>query len=134
MTEIKENVPLEVIRKSPALHETIAFWFSDRDHLRSPFPPEIREELTEKAAVQFHKWVNLLDPKAKGEVDDEVIGEKIEEIIFACAMELVTDVEQRITIRYPFMPRPGVSLMLKKPIPVSVPSAVMPAEICTRPL
>ena len=33
--------------------------------------------------------------------------EKIEEIIFACAMELVTDVEQRITIRYPFMPRPG---------------------------
>ncbi|HQV51932.1 MAG: hypothetical protein IPI00_12295 [Flavobacteriales bacterium] len=107
MTEIKENVPLEVIRKSPALHETIAFWFSDRDHLRSPFPPEIREELTEKAAVQFHKWVNLLDPKAKGEVDDEVIGEKIEEIIFACAMELVTDVEQRITIRYPFMPRPG---------------------------
>ena len=36
-----------------------------------------------------------------------MMGEKIEEIIFTCAMELVTDPEQRITIGFPFMPRPG---------------------------
>ncbi|MBK6892843.1 MAG: hypothetical protein IPH00_06835 [Flavobacteriales bacterium] len=107
MADVKEKVALEVVRESPALHETIEFWFSDRDHLRSPFPPGIREELTEKAALRFHQWVNLLDPKAQGEVDNEVMGEKIEEIIFTCAMELVTDPEQRITIGFPFMPRPG---------------------------
>lgn len=107
MTEAKEKVLLEVVRESPALHETIAFWFKDQDHIRSPFPPGIRKELTELAALRFHKWVNLLDPKAQGEVDNEVIGEKIEEIIFTCAMELVGDPEQRITIGYPFMPRPG---------------------------
>ncbi|MGB6046310.1 MAG: hypothetical protein WBG34_01805 [Flavobacteriales bacterium] len=107
MTEAKEQVSLEAVRESPALHETIAFWFKDQDHLRSPFPQAIKEALTEQAALRFHKWVNLLDPKAQGEVDNEVVGEKIEEIIFTCAMELVSDPEQRITIGYPFMPRPG---------------------------
>lgn len=107
MADVKEKVSLEAVRESPALHETIEFWFTDRDHLRSPFPPGIRKEVTEQAALRFHKWVNLLDPKAQGEVDSEVVGDKIEEIIFTCAMELVTDPEQRITIGFPFMPRLG---------------------------
>lgn len=107
MAEAKEEVSLEVVRQSPVLHETIQFWFSDREHLRSPFPPHIREELAEQAAVRFHKWLNLLDPKAQGEVDEEVVGDKVEEIIFTCALELVKDPEQRITIHYPFMPRIG---------------------------
>ena len=99
---------MEAVRESPALQETIAFWFKDQDHLRSPFPPAIKEALTEQAALRFQKWVNLLDPKAQGEVDNEVVGEKIEVIIFTCAMELASDPEQRITIGYPFMPRPGI--------------------------
>ena len=46
-----------------------------------------------------------LNPKAKEEVNDEMIAEKFEEIIFETAMGLVHTEDEKITIQYPFLPR-----------------------------
>ena len=53
----------------------------------------------------FFKWVSNLNPKAKEEVNDEMIAEKFEEIIFEAAMGLVHTEDEKITIQYPFLPR-----------------------------
>ena len=93
------------IENSELVEETLNFWFSDNEHIRSPFPEYIRPELTTKATEGFHDWVINLDFKAKEEVNDEIIAEKFEEIIFENAIQLVLTDDERITIQYPFLPR-----------------------------
>lgn len=93
------------IESSELVEETLKFWFSDNEHIRSPFPEYIRPELQKKATEGFYVWVNGLNNKAKDEVNDEIIAEKFEEIIFENAMILVKTEDEKITIQYPFLPR-----------------------------
>lgn len=93
------------VESSELVEQTFTFWFSDNEHIRSPFPEYIRPILKEKAVEDFFKWVSNLNPKAKEEVNDEMIAEKFEEIIFEAAMGLVNTEDEKITIQYPFLPR-----------------------------
>ena len=93
------------VESSEMVEQTITFWFSDNEHIRSPFPEYIRPILKENALDAFFKWVSNLNPKAKEEVNDEMIAEKLEEIIFETAMGLVHTEDEKITIQYPFLPR-----------------------------
>ena len=93
------------VESSELVEQTFTFWFSDNEHIRSPFPEYIRPILKEKAVEDFFKWVSNLNPKAKEEVNDEMIAEKFEEIIFETAMGLVHTEDEKITIQYPFLPR-----------------------------
>lgn len=93
------------VESSELVEQTFTFWFSDNEHIRSPFPEYIRPILKEKAVENFFKWVSNLNPKAKEEVNDEMIAEKFEEIIFEAAMGLVHTEDEKITIQYPFLPR-----------------------------
>ncbi len=93
------------VESSELVEQTFNFWFSDNEHIRSPFPEYIRPILKEKAVENFFKWVSNLNPKAKEEVNDEMIAEKFEEIIFETAMGLVHTEDEKITIQYPFLPR-----------------------------
>ncbi len=93
------------VESSELVEQTFTFWFSDNEHIRSPFPEYIRPILKEKAVEDFFKWVSNLNPKAKEEVNDEMIAEKFEEIIFEAAMGLVHTEDEKITIQYPFLPR-----------------------------
>jgi hypothetical protein len=93
------------VESSELVEQTFNFWFSDNEHIRSPFPEYIRPILKEKAVEDFFKWVSNLNPKAKEEVNDEMIAEKFEEIIFEVAMGLVHTEDEKITIQYPFLPR-----------------------------
>lgn len=93
------------VESSELVEQTFTFWFSDNEHIRSPFPEYIRLILKEKAVENFFKWVSNLNPKAKEEVNDEMIAEKFEEIIFEAAMGLVHTEDEKITIQYPFLPR-----------------------------
>ena len=105
---LKAEVPsAEVLRQSPMFAGAIEFWFIGNGHLRSPFRPEWREKVTEQSAEQFRAWLAKLDDHASQSVNDVIMSEKLEETIFGCAMELTTDEEQRLTILYPFLPRPG---------------------------
>ena len=93
------------IESSELVEETFNFWFSDNEHIRSPFPDYIRPMLKDNAVKGFYNWVSSLDPKAKDEVNDEIISEKFEEIIFENAIKLVLTDDEKITIQYPFLPR-----------------------------
>ena len=101
MRELQPNT----LESSELVEQTFSFWFSNNDHIRSPFPEYIRPILKEKAVDGFFKWVSSLNPKAKEEVNDEMIAEKFEEIIFETAMNLVLTDDEKITIQYPFLPR-----------------------------
>ena len=93
------------VESSELIEQTFKFWFSDNEHIRSPFPEYIRPQLKEKSVEKFFEWASNLHPKAKDEVNDEIIGEKFEEIIFEIATQLVLTEDEKLTIEYPFLPR-----------------------------
>lgn len=98
------------VESSELVEQTFKFWFTDNEHIRSPFPDYIRRALKEQATSKFYLWASGLDPKAKDEVNDEMVGEKFEEIIFETAIPLIKTEDERITILYPFLPRLGDKL------------------------
>lgn len=102
--KMKELAP-NTLESSELVEQTFNFWFTDNEHIRSPFPEYIRPVLKEKAVDNFFKWVSGLNPKAKEEINDEMIAEKFEEIIFEVAIKLVITDDEKITIQYPFLPR-----------------------------
>ncbi len=98
------------LESSELVDETLKFWFKDNNHIRSPFPEYIRPNLKKNATKSFFRWTSNLNPKAKDEVNDEMIAEKFEEIIFEEAAKLVLTEDEKITIQYPFLPRLGDEL------------------------
>ena len=115
MTQEKQNKSLI---DNGMIDAAFGFWFSDKEHIRSPFPVYIREPLTTKALDNFFDWVNKISDKAKKEINDEIIAEKFEEILFETALPLVLTEDERLTIRYPFMMRIGDIVNMKE-VPVS---------------
>ena len=103
---MKELDPTTV-ESSELVQETFNYWYSDHGHIRSPFPLYIQSQLKQQATKRFFDWASGLNEKAKEEVNDILIGEKFEEIIFETASKLVKTEDERITILYPFMPRRG---------------------------
>ena len=105
-----KELDINTVESSELVEQTFNFWFSDHGHIRSPFPSYIHAPLREKATNLFYRWANGLDAKAKEELNDEMIGEKFEEIIFETATGLIKTEDERITIVYPFLPRLGDKL------------------------
>lgn len=101
---MKELDPTTV-ESSELVEQTFNFWFNDREHIRSPFPAYIHPELKEKSTQLFFEWTSGLNEKASEEINEVIIGEKFEEIIFETALELVKFEDEKITISYPFLPR-----------------------------
>ena len=97
----------DTVESSELVDQTFKFWFNDNQHIRSPFPSYIQTELKSVATAKFFEWANGLNPKAKEEFNDEMIGEKFEEIIFEVASTLVKTEDEKMTIMYPFLPRLG---------------------------
>lgn len=83
------------------------FWFTDNEHIRTPFPADIQEELKEKAFRFFMEWVFELSDEEKSNLAKEEIVETFEMVLFNQAMELVKNEDEKLTICYPFMPRMG---------------------------
>jgi len=106
MKELDSNT----IESSEMVEETFKFWFTDNQHIRSPFPDYIKTQLKEEATHKFFEWVSSINPKAKEELNDEMVGEKFEEIIFEAASTMIKTDDERITIMYPFLPRLGDKL------------------------
>lgn len=73
------------VESSELVQETFEFWFSDREHIRSPFPAYVHNDLKRISTERFYDWAKNLKDSAKDEMNDEMIGEKFEEIIFDIA-------------------------------------------------
>lgn len=83
------------------------FWFSNNDHIRSPFPLEIRPELRNRTSSVFFGWIDGLKEKELSAMKDEEFAEMFETILFNEALKMVEDEDKRLTIAYPFLPRLG---------------------------
>ena len=83
------------------------FWFSNNDHIRSPFPPGIRLELRNRTSSVFFGWIDGLKEQELSEMKEEEFAEMFETILFNEAMKMVEDEDKRLTIAYPFLPRLG---------------------------
>ena len=103
---MKELVP-DTVESSELVEQTFRFWFGGQQHIRTPFPEYIREELRKKATQRFFEWASTLGEEADEQINDTIIGEKFEEIIFETALGMVMTDDERITINYPFLPRLG---------------------------
>ena len=103
MKELDPNT----FESSELVEQTFRFWFNDNEHIRSPFPTYIRDELKSRSVSKFFEWSTNLHEKAKDEVNDEIIGERFEEIIFETATMMVLTEDEKLTILYPFLPRIG---------------------------
>ncbi|MBL7890783.1 MAG: hypothetical protein JNL24_14615 [Bacteroidia bacterium] len=97
----------EVLDDTNMIETSINYWFSSNDHVRCPFPDYIKEQLRTKVREDFLVWLNKLPEKAKNEINDEILLEKFEELLFETALAMVKDEDERITIKYPFLPRLG---------------------------
>jgi hypothetical protein len=86
------------------------FWFSNHEHIRTPFPPEISEEVQEKTTSVFFEWLSGFKEGEVEKVDEHELVEMFETILFNEAIKLVEDEDQRLTILYPFLPRTGDSV------------------------
>ena len=96
-----------VIESSTLIEETFKFWFTDHQHIRSPFPRYIQSGLKEQTVKKFMLWISGLNEKSKSEINDVEVREKLEEIIFETAAGLVENDDEKLTVYYPFMPRIG---------------------------
>ena len=101
------NKETESVVENGMIEAALNFWFNDSGHIRSPFPFYIRETLKEKSSAKFSDWTSKISERAKKEINDEIIAEKFEEILFEVASELVLTEDEKLTILYPFMPRIG---------------------------
>lgn len=99
------NNKTKPITDSGMIETAFNYWFNDSGHIRSPFPVYIREILKEKTTVKFSDWTSDISERAKKEINDEILAEKFEEILFEIASELVSTEDEKLTILYPFMPR-----------------------------
>lgn len=99
----------------PAMIESaFSFWFNDNQHIRSPFPFYIHDKLKPAAIEKFLDWSSHISENAKKEINDEILAEKFEEIIFELALGMVLTEDEKLTILYPFMPRIGDAINSKQ--------------------
>lgn len=103
--EIENKLNAQNYIEPEMLESAFAFWFTDHEHIRSPFPFNIREELRNKAIEKFLTWSEQISEKAKKDINDEILAEKFEEILFETGNDMVSGTEEKLTIKYPFMPR-----------------------------
>lgn len=89
------------------LETAIEYWFKGNDHIRSPFPDYIKSELQTITVSKYMDWAGRLSPDAIKEINDEIVLEKFEEVLFEEAYKLVGHEDERLTIKYPFMIRTG---------------------------
>ncbi len=108
---------LDEFRDDAFFEASFNYWFDDEGERASPFPPSIRDSLKVMARDRFLEWLNELERKMEEDdmsneaedqgYDKQAIVEQFEEILFSHAMKMVETEEERITLTYPFMPRPG---------------------------
>ncbi|MEI6678887.1 MAG: hypothetical protein WCL21_09790 [Mariniphaga sp.] len=100
-----ESLQICAIISDKFIEPGLEYWFSDHEHVRSPFPHEILGEVKERTSEILFEWIEGLSEKELDEMGEDEFVEMFETILFNEAIKLVDDEDQRFTISYPFMPR-----------------------------
>jgi hypothetical protein len=81
------------------------YWFSNHEHIRTPFPLKIKEETKSNTTAIFMDWVEGLKQEEFDAMTDDEFAEMFETILFNEAIKLVENEDEKLTIIYPFLPR-----------------------------
>ena len=76
-TEIETKLKSQNYVDPGMIKAAFNFWYSDNDHIRSPFPEYIREQLQKDATDKLLAWCSKISDKAKKDISDEILVEKI---------------------------------------------------------
>lgn len=112
--EVENKLKSQSYIEPGMINAAFDFWFNDNKHIRSPFPFYIRDNLRSTAIDRFLNWSTRISPDAKKDINDEILAEKLEEIIFESALEMVLTEDEKLTIYYPFLPRIGDTINQKE--------------------
>ena len=111
MTTTEMTIPTkDALANSDMVLQTFAYWFADHEHVRSPFPFYIQDDVKLKSVEAFAEWIAKLNPKANEEINEEIAHEKFEEILFQQGSALVKTDDEVLTLGFPFLPRVGDSI------------------------
>jgi hypothetical protein len=106
-SELKDPVQIRSVISSKFIEPGFEYWFTNHEHVRSPFPSAIRNALKERTSIIFFEWIDgMKETELKAMKEDE-FAEMFETILFNEAIKLVEDEDQQLTISYPFLPRLG---------------------------
>lgn len=130
--KIEDKIKSQSYIDEEMIGATFSFWYNDDQHIRSPFPLYIREQLTEITTEKFLSWASGINAKAKKEINDEILVEKFEEIIFEAALKLVLTEDEKLTINYPFLIRVGDLIKVKDVASEEAESKVIDRSIIKR--
>lgn len=97
--ETQEYVQPEMVEAS------FGYWFNSNEHIRTPFPEYTHAELRRITLNKFLDWTDSLTEAAKKEINDEILIERFEEMLFETALPLLKTEDEKITVQYPFMIR-----------------------------
>jgi hypothetical protein len=89
------------------LEQSFRFWFIDHDHIRCPFPKALHHKIKENTSKIFLDLLSELNEKESEEMNDNMLVEMFEAILFNEAYKLTEDEDIKLTITYPFLPRLG---------------------------
>lgn len=86
-----------------------AYWFNDKEQVRSPFPAEIQSEVKRRAQEEFLDFLESLAKEDLPAMDDDEMVSIFEGFLFAAGLKLIgeDDRDLALTLNYPFMPRVG---------------------------
>lgn len=105
------------------------FWFNDHEHVRTPFPAHMHGVLRIQTFKDFRSWTEKIRKEALDELNMEILIEKFEEILFEIALKLAKTEDEKITIRYPFLPRLGDKTNVKGVDPENAASILVNRKI-----
>lgn len=105
--EVENRLKSQTYIEAEMINAAFDFWFNDNKHIRSPFPFYIRDNLRLTAIERFLDWSAKISADAKKDINDEILAEKLEEVIFESALGMVLTEDEKLTIHYPFLPRIG---------------------------
>lgn len=130
--EIELKLAKQSYIEAQMLESAFDFWFKDHEHIRSPFPDYIHEDLQQKAVDKFLEWGSQISEKAKKDINEEILAEKFEEILFELGNDLVKSEDEKLTLKYPFMPRVNDIIKVKDVPDEKAESIVTTREICKK--
>ncbi len=106
-TKQTESDQMRSVISAKFIEPGFAYWFSNHEHVRTPFPMEIKKAAKERTTETFFEWIDGLKEKDLHEMKENEFVEMFETILFNEALKLVEDEDQQLTISYPFLPRIG---------------------------
>ena len=106
-TKQLESAQTRSIISAKFIEPGFEYWFTNHEHVRSPFPIGIINSVKEKTTKLFFEWMEGLKDPELNEMNDNEFVEMFETILFNEAFKLVENEDQQLTVSYPFMPRLG---------------------------